>query len=369
MNEAELGRAILGKGRAGDEPGRTTTYYGVALEGSSNGSVRLSGPWLAVTQDGEEGVTIPCTAAVSEGELVPVTVVNGAPMAGAPIGWGDRVAAVLAAQQAALDGAVEDAGEAAKVATNFIDLQEIGLVIGNMLADALGINTLMAADGFYVRNGSDYLAAYKDSIIDLGMKALTSIIRMCKGALEVTAQRQAYGTAEGNRGTMTAKGGTSTASVDLTSIDGYSKGSVTAKDSTGERYAFAEAEAAGATMTFEGEAAYETSPNNNRGTVSSVATETNGTAGMNAQYMSGSTLKYAQVQALANSSGGSVAITADDVTVNLGGVQMTLKPVYRVRNPNDGGDHLVTSSKTERDDLINNHGWLDDGVDHYAFAK
>lgn len=371
MREAQLGRMLLGRDR-NDEPGRTTTYYGVALADSADGAVRVSGSWQVVAQDGDEGVLIPCTAQVREGELVPVTVVNGAPMAGAPVGWGDRVAAVLAAQAKSLEGVQQDADDAAKVATNYMGLKDVGLVIGNLIAETLGLNTLMGADGFYVRKGETDLAAYKEKLIDLGMNALDAVIRMCKGALEITAEKDAS-FSNATHGKIAATGGDSVGSLSVRTHSNYADAWIEANEGDGKLvHAGSYAEKNIDYTSFGSEA--RSNATNSQGTALTRQSQVglNGTAGptgagvgLTTYFMSGSSSHRASISAMSDSSSGTITALADTVTVMLGSTSLTLKAVYRAYNAN-AQDHYYMTDKAEYDAL--GPDWIKEDVAFYALV-
>ena len=62
--------------------------------------------------------------------------------------------------------ALAAAEEAAKTATNYMDfVKDVGLIVGNMLAETLGKNVLIDADGVHIRNGETELASFEDDSI------------------------------------------------------------------------------------------------------------------------------------------------------------------------------------------------------------
>ena len=84
--------------------------------------------------------------------------------------------------------AEQAAGDAAKVATNYISEGEDGLVVGNVAAGELGANTLIKPDGIDIRSGDGVLARFSDSEISLGEDSDQSTVYMCgrKGSLQHT---------------------------------------------------------------------------------------------------------------------------------------------------------------------------------------
>lgn len=75
--------------------------------------------------------------------------------------------------------AKQEVSDAEKVATNYIDAIETGLVIGNMTADVLGNNVLIDSDSVDIRHGDTILASYSAAKIELGKNSTESIISLC----------------------------------------------------------------------------------------------------------------------------------------------------------------------------------------------
>ena len=71
--------------------------------------------------------------------------------------------------------------DAAKVATNYMNFSDVGLVIGDMTADTLGNNVLIDADSIDIRNGDAVLASYTADTIYLGQNSTQSVINLCNG--------------------------------------------------------------------------------------------------------------------------------------------------------------------------------------------
>lgn len=70
--------------------------------------------------------------------------------------------------------------QARKVATNFMKfLDSVGLVVGDMTAETLGRNILIAADKLSFRDGETELATFEDDEINLGISTDVADINMC----------------------------------------------------------------------------------------------------------------------------------------------------------------------------------------------
>lgn len=83
--------------------------------------------------------------------------------------------------------ATKKANEAAKTATNYMNFDDNGLVIGDMTAGTLGKNVLIDNDSIDIRNGDTVLASYGDNIIYLGKNGTGSTIDLCSGNATISA--------------------------------------------------------------------------------------------------------------------------------------------------------------------------------------
>ncbi len=79
------------------------------------------------------------------------------------------------------------ATEAAKTATNYMNFDDNGLVIGDMTAGTLGKNVLIDADSVDIRKGDTVLASYGDDVIYLGKNGASSTIDLCNGNATISA--------------------------------------------------------------------------------------------------------------------------------------------------------------------------------------
>lgn len=86
----------------------------------------------------------------------------------------------------AAEEAKKAAAEAAKTATNHMELTTDGLVVGNLTDETLGKNILIGADGVDIRVGEDVLASYKANTIDLGLNAQNTVINLCNGLASIS---------------------------------------------------------------------------------------------------------------------------------------------------------------------------------------
>lgn len=78
-----------------------------------------------------------------------------------------------------------DIDEAAKTATNYMNFDNNGLVIGDLTKGTLGRNVLIDSDSVDIRNGTNTLATFSDNLIELGKGNTNSSIKLCNGVGEI----------------------------------------------------------------------------------------------------------------------------------------------------------------------------------------
>lgn len=176
MDAQDLANSLFGASRMEETTLNTmSTLQGVAVADSADGyvKVKIAGESIPEDADATEPNTVvelPTTPCVKEGDTVTITAEGGAlkvMTVTGNTGSGDR------AKQATDD--------AAKVATNYIDIDENkGITVGNMTDETLGKNTYIDAEGFYVRDGETNLAKFTDTEIDLGLASDNSVVRFCQ---------------------------------------------------------------------------------------------------------------------------------------------------------------------------------------------
>ena len=92
----------------------------------------------------------------------------------------------------AAKAAYNKATNAEKVATNYLNFSNNGLVVGNMTASSLGKNVLIDSEGVSIRDGSSVLSKFEDNSIILGQFADNSTIELCGGAGKIVAEGDSY---------------------------------------------------------------------------------------------------------------------------------------------------------------------------------
>lgn len=157
------------------KPVKESTYYGTTVLNNGEMCVRLDGSDIATP--------ILTTTDIQAGERVLVMIKNHtATITGstsAPSATSKTVSAV-SEKIANVEGNAE---EAAKVATNYMELDEdAGLVVGNMTEDVLSKNVKIDSDSVDICDGDTVLASFGASKIDLGATDSVSEIDLCNGA-------------------------------------------------------------------------------------------------------------------------------------------------------------------------------------------
>lgn len=76
----------------------------------------------------------------------------------------------------------ESIDDASKTASNYLNFDSNGLVIGDMLADTLGNNVLIDSDSVDIRNGDTVYASYGANTIYLGKNSNYTKIDLCNGS-------------------------------------------------------------------------------------------------------------------------------------------------------------------------------------------
>ncbi|NBI63177.1 tail fiber domain-containing protein [Clostridiales bacterium] len=71
-------------------------------------------------------------------------------------------------------------------ATNYLNFDTSGLVVGDLTTGTLGRNVLVGSDGVYIRNGTATLAYFKDNAISLGVNSASSTVYLCGGTGSVS---------------------------------------------------------------------------------------------------------------------------------------------------------------------------------------
>ena len=79
------------------------------------------------------------------------------------------------------DSSWEASNESAKTATNYMNFDNNGLVVGNMMEEVLGKNVLIDSDSVDIRDGGTVLASFGANEVYLGKQSRDAVIDLCNG--------------------------------------------------------------------------------------------------------------------------------------------------------------------------------------------
>lgn len=141
------------------------------------GTVRREGGTVSVKIDGSENLT-------------PVsTVIN--------VEDGERVTVIIENHKAMITGNLSspaargnEASEAAKTATNYMKFNDSGLTVGNLTKNTLGRNVNINNSSVNIRNGTNVLASFAESLIEIGKNTNTATISFLNGIVKLIGQKQ-----------------------------------------------------------------------------------------------------------------------------------------------------------------------------------
>ena len=100
----------------------------------------------------------------------------------------NNAASAASTAQSTANTARTEASNAAKTATNYLSFTSDGLVVGDHTGTALNGNVLIDSDSVDIRKGTSVLATFAAKLIDLGVNATNSVIRMCGGKGKIKAK-------------------------------------------------------------------------------------------------------------------------------------------------------------------------------------
>ena len=88
------------------------------------------------------------------------------------------------------DTARKEASNAAKTATNYMKFDISGLTVGNLTEKTLGRNVNIDNSSVNIRNGSNVLASFAESLIEIGKNTNTATISFLNGIVKLIGQKQ-----------------------------------------------------------------------------------------------------------------------------------------------------------------------------------
>lgn len=80
--------------------------------------------------------------------------------------------------------------EAAKTATNYMKFDNSGLTVGDLTKDTLGRNVNIDSSSVNIRNGTNVLASFAESLIEIGKNTNTATISFLNGIVKLIGQKQ-----------------------------------------------------------------------------------------------------------------------------------------------------------------------------------
>ena len=92
--------------------------------------------------------------------------------------------------QSTADTARKEASNAAKTATNYMKFDISGLTVGNLTEKTLGRNVNIDNSSVNIRNGSNVLASFAESLIEIGKNTNTATISFLNGIVKLIGQKQ-----------------------------------------------------------------------------------------------------------------------------------------------------------------------------------
>ena len=92
--------------------------------------------------------------------------------------------------QSTADTARKEASNAAKTATNYMKFDISGLTVGNLTEKTLGRNVNIDNRSVNIRNGTNILAQFAESLIEIGKNTSTATISFLNGIVKLIGQKQ-----------------------------------------------------------------------------------------------------------------------------------------------------------------------------------
>ena len=88
------------------------------------------------------------------------------------------------------DTARKEASNAAKTATNYMKFDNSGLTVGDLTKNTLGRNVNIDSSSVNIRNGTNVLAQFAESLIEIGKNTSTATISFLNGIVKLIGQKQ-----------------------------------------------------------------------------------------------------------------------------------------------------------------------------------
>lgn len=94
--------------------------------------------------------------------------------------------------QSTADTARKEASNAAKTATNYMKFDISGLTVGNLTEKTLGRNVNIDNSSVNIRNGTNVLAQFAESLIEIGKNTSVSAVSFMNGTVKLIAQMETW---------------------------------------------------------------------------------------------------------------------------------------------------------------------------------
>lgn len=102
----------------------------------------------------------------------------------------DKANTAASHAQSTANTARSEASEAAKTATNYMKFDNSGLTVGDLTKNTLGRNVNIDSSSVNIRNGSNVLASFAESLIEIGKNTNTATISFLNGIVKLIGQKQ-----------------------------------------------------------------------------------------------------------------------------------------------------------------------------------
>lgn len=102
----------------------------------------------------------------------------------------DNASQTASSAKSAADKANENAENAAKTATNYMKFDNSGLTVGNLTEKTLGRNVNIDSSSVNIRNGTNVLAQFAESLIEIGKNTSTATISFLGGIVKLIGEKQ-----------------------------------------------------------------------------------------------------------------------------------------------------------------------------------
>ena len=94
--------------------------------------------------------------------------------------------------QSTANTARTEAAAAAKTATNYMKFDNSGLTVGDLTKNTLGRNVNIDSSSVNIRNGSNVLASFAESLIEIGKNTSVSAVSFMNGTVKLIAQMETW---------------------------------------------------------------------------------------------------------------------------------------------------------------------------------